>query len=393
MNGTVLPSLGRLGAALQQSQQVTRQIVQVLRAAEEEASQPFRGAGEGGENAQDGGGFWGGVGDFFRGAGAELKDMATGLWTMVTDPVGTAKGLWYGITHPGELWDAIKQPYVEAWESGHPWEAIGRGAVFIGTLLLGTKGADKAAKIGEAAEVTAKAGEVGGVVVRVGEAGALTSKLAEASRLGEVAAVADEIGAVSKAAEVAELAQLLARDARLAESLLSGAEVSDIALATDAFKSATSGLTSPQAAATIERFTNVTDAAIPDIINAYGGKLGQAGDIPAELVGRRITTLGRNWDTLAAETGERILKVPDVPAPLRVTGGPTTTWTTDLNALWLHEAIDNGDVIKLATEVTSTKGSLLGAKEFGGISVYSRELNELLVAGYRRVGDYLIPPQ
>jgi len=44
MNGTVLPSLGRLGAALQQSQQVTRQIVQVLRAAEEEASRPFLGA-------------------------------------------------------------------------------------------------------------------------------------------------------------------------------------------------------------------------------------------------------------------------------------------------------------------------------------------------------------
>ncbi len=90
--------------------------------------------------------------------------MVTGVWNMVTDPVGTAKGLWYGITHPGELWDAIKQPYVEAWESGHPWEAIGRGTMALVTTLLGTKGADKAskaAKVGRAARLTTEAAEVG----------------------------------------------------------------------------------------------------------------------------------------------------------------------------------------------------------------------------------------
>ena len=49
MNGEVLPAVQRLSAALQQSQQVTRQIVQVLRTSEEEASRPFRGAGAAGD--------------------------------------------------------------------------------------------------------------------------------------------------------------------------------------------------------------------------------------------------------------------------------------------------------------------------------------------------------
>mgnify|MGYP001286607617 FL=1 len=47
MSSEVLPALNRLGAALQQAQQVTRQISSVLRAAEEEASQPFRGHADG----------------------------------------------------------------------------------------------------------------------------------------------------------------------------------------------------------------------------------------------------------------------------------------------------------------------------------------------------------
>src|SRR4030067_1540118 len=64
------------------------------------------------------------VGDFFVGMGEEGKDMVLGLYNLVTDPIGTAKGLWHGITHPPELWEAFKQPYVEAWGSGHPAPAL-----------------------------------------------------------------------------------------------------------------------------------------------------------------------------------------------------------------------------------------------------------------------------
>ncbi len=215
MSSEVLPALSRLGAALQQAQQVTRQISSVLRAAEEEASQPFRGHADG-AGQQEGGGFWGGIGDFFKGAGAELKDMVTGLWNMVTDPIGTAKGLWFGITHPGELWDAIKQPYVEAWESGHPWEAIGRGTVAVVTTLLGTKGADKVtkllkgatvvddvARVGTVADDVARVGSVADDVARAGsvadDAARVSSVMDDAGRAAELAGrSADEIAAINK---------------------------------------------------------------------------------------------------------------------------------------------------------------------------------------------------
>ncbi|PKO20494.1 MAG: hypothetical protein CVU38_19820 [Chloroflexi bacterium HGW-Chloroflexi-1] len=279
------------------------------------------------------------------------------------------------------MWNAFKQPYVEAWESGHPWQAIGRGALFVGSLLIGTKGADKAAKALKAGEVAGKGGELAGVLGRLGKA----------SRLGEVAAVADDIGRLGKATEIAEAAQLLARDARLAETVLQGAKSSDVALAMDAFKSAARALPAPEAAATMERFAQVTDAVLPDIMKAYGGPLGQVGEIPAELAGRRITTLGRFQQTVN-ETGSRILQVPDLPDYLKIPGIQESIWSKKLNSLWLREAIDNGDVIRLVTKITDGIDSLAADMVYDGISVYGRELNELLVAGYRRIGDYLIPP-
>ena len=114
---------------------------------------------------------------------AEGKDMVTGLYTMVTDPVGTAKGLWYAVTHPKEFWNAFKEPYVESWNNGRPWEAIGRGTMFIGSLLIGTKGADKvgkASKASKAARVAQEATEVGArygnVVDDVARAAGTTTK-------------------------------------------------------------------------------------------------------------------------------------------------------------------------------------------------------------------------
>jgi len=382
MDRSVLPSMQRLSGALQQSQTVTRQVSQVMRTAEEEASRPFR--GQGSAPVEEGGGFWGAVGDFFTGAGAELKDMVTGLWNMITDPVGTAKGLWYGVTHPGQLWDAIKQPYVEAWESGHPWEAIGRGAVFIGSLLIGTKGLDKAMK----------GAKLGVGVGKAGEVASLTGKLSKAGRLSDVATIADDIGRAGKSAEIGQAAQVLARDARLAEAALQGVKSGDAALAMDAFKSAVRGLATPDAPTAIERFAKVGDSVIPNIVDRFGGPVGRAGDIPAELAGRRVTTLGRLSETSpAGEVGSRILKTPEIPAGLRTPGGPNSTWSMELNALWVREAINNGDVIKLVTDVAPSPASLRGSPRFGGVSVYTRELDALLAAGYRRVGDYLVPPR
>jgi len=178
MDQEVLPSVRRLNEALGRAQQVTLQILQILQGAESEAARILgllfaglsadgRVLGAVGEAL---GTAWGHVADFFIGMWEEGKDMVTGLVNLVTDPVGTAKGLWHGITHPGELWEAFKQPYVEAWESGHPGQAIGRGVMFVGSIVLGTKGADKAAKAAKAAQAARVTAEAAEVAVRTGSA-------------------------------------------------------------------------------------------------------------------------------------------------------------------------------------------------------------------------------
>ena len=56
MNGEVLPALNRLAAALEQAQSVTTAIARVVRQAEEEAAQPFKGHGGAGSGSGNAGG-------------------------------------------------------------------------------------------------------------------------------------------------------------------------------------------------------------------------------------------------------------------------------------------------------------------------------------------------
>ncbi len=112
----------------------------------------------------------------------------------------------HGITHPGELWDAFKKPFVEAWESGHPFRAIGRGALFAASLFVGAGEAEAAGKAGE----LARAAEVADAI--------RAAKLAESARMaGRFADTVDAAKALGQAArgsdEAAELANFIARDA------------------------------------------------------------------------------------------------------------------------------------------------------------------------------------
>ncbi|HEX8597825.1 MAG TPA: WXG100 family type VII secretion target [Chloroflexia bacterium] len=175
--GELLPAMQRLSHVLEEARTVTLQVKEVLFEAEQEAASFFgngvgslvgaetaalagattSGSASAMEKGDDGGSA---VGDFFSGMWKEGKDSVTGLWTLATtDPRETAKGLFYGITHPAELWNAFKQPYVEALESGHPWEAVGRGVMFPVSALVGAKGLDKLAKtsrVGVAAQVVGR---------------------------------------------------------------------------------------------------------------------------------------------------------------------------------------------------------------------------------------------
>jgi WXG100 family type VII secretion target len=200
MDQEVLPSLDRLWQAFGSAQDVTLKISQIMKNAEDDAATIFKlFESNAGASSAASGGVLGAIGDFFGGAWDEGKDMVGGLWNMVADPVGTAKGLWYGVTHPSELWTAFKKPYVEAWESGHPWQAIGRGTLFAGSLLIGTKGLDKVGDAGKMGEL-GKTGEVAGAV-RAAET-AEAARLAEMARAGELSDVS-RVGELARGTEAA----------------------------------------------------------------------------------------------------------------------------------------------------------------------------------------------
>jgi WXG100 family type VII secretion target len=232
MDSSVLPTLQRLTAALDNASQVTIKIVSVVRQAEADAAACFRlqgaagvmagGAGyaagafagasasASGSAAKPGlldralnglGGALGVIGfgalgapldfigkklgigaiatDITRGFIEEGADMIGGIFHAVTHPIDTVKGIAFAVTHPGQLWDAFKKPYVEAWESGHPGQAIGRGIMAVGSMFLGVGEAEAAGKAGELAEVAGKAGEL--------------ADAAEAARAARAASEAAEI--------------------------------------------------------------------------------------------------------------------------------------------------------------------------------------------------------
>jgi len=125
------------------------------------------------------------------------------------------------------------------------------------------------------------------------------------------------------------------------------------------------------------RFTQVGKAIIPDVLHRFGGTVVSGGAKISDVFrGRRVTTIGRRGDIeAAAKRGARVL---DDPA-----------WTPDKNADWILEAIANGDVIELVSDVS--KGAL--ESRLYDVTAFARELDALLQAGYTRVGNYLVPPR
>ncbi len=258
MDGSVLPAITRLQRALAQAQQVTQKLSARLRQAEADAAAvlkdreafngqaAFAGAGAGASGSTDGGGkgFWGQVGGFFKGVGLGAKDMVTGLWTAVTHPIDTLKGIGYAVTHPGEVWDAIKKPYAEAWAKGDYGEAFGRGAFEIASLFFppgggaAAKGGTKAAEVGadvarvaniagDVARAGEKAAQVGHVASTIGDAARASARFAEATgdvvRLHETWAVAEEAANIPKiidrSTELASIGRGSERSGQLVEEL------------------------------------------------------------------------------------------------------------------------------------------------------------------------------
>ena len=125
------------------------------------------------EAPAEGRGLFGHVGDVFVGGGQAIGDMISGIFTAITHPIQTLKGIGHVLTHPGELVSAMVNPYKMALNEGRPGLAIGRGIVEIGSLFIGPSqiggaakgilgGGKTAARVGKGAELAGKGAELSG---------------------------------------------------------------------------------------------------------------------------------------------------------------------------------------------------------------------------------------
>jgi WXG100 family type VII secretion target len=218
MHSAILPALDRLARALDEAARTTEQIrnlgketedavAQILRRIEVSRSvvgnvASFSGAtasAQASTSGGSGGGVLGGIGDFFGGMWDEGKNMVSGLGHMIAHPIDTAKGLYYGVTHPGAMWDALTKPFVDDWNSGHPMRAIGRGVLFAGSMVVGAKGIDKIAKVAEAAGAVGKIGELG-ELGKVGEVAKIAETAEAAGAVGKVGSIAETTATAARAA-------------------------------------------------------------------------------------------------------------------------------------------------------------------------------------------------
>jgi RHS repeat-associated protein len=93
--------------------------------------------------------------------------------------------------------------------------------------------------------------------------------------------------------------------------------------------------------------------------------------------GKAVAVIGRQADTLIAKdwAGHIVLDLPD--------------WTLAKNDAWIKSLIEGRVTVYLASAPTARN---VFDEIAGRSTVFGRELQQLLSAGYRRVGDHLVPP-
>jgi hypothetical protein len=90
-----------------------------------------------------------------------------------------------------------------------------------------------------------------------------------------------------------------------------------------------------------------------------------------------VYVIGRSFDTAVARDwpGHKILDIPD--------------WTPGKNRAWIQSIIDARAKVYIGSP--QTPGNLLNPVT-GRARPFAEELKQLMDAGYRQVGDYLLPP-
>lgn len=109
---------------------------------------------------------------------------------------------------PGLLVDAIVDPIIDDWNNGNYGEAIGRGAVEVLGVVLGTKGVDKVgktARIADAAGDAGRAARAADTVGDVADVGRAARAVDAATRYRAALTSGDDARLAAAAREVAEL--------------------------------------------------------------------------------------------------------------------------------------------------------------------------------------------
>lgn len=118
------------------------------------------------------------------------------------------------------------------------------------------------------------------------------------------------------------------------------------------------------------------------------------------VIGRRDdTVVARDWeghaviDLRANPNANEIWAEAHERGDLRpLDGRPVTEvgWSPELNEDWIRSIVDNRAIVYLGSEPT---GNNLLSDDHKYGSVFSSEINQLQDAGYRRVGNHLVPEE
>jgi Flp pilus assembly pilin Flp len=114
----------------------------------------------------------------------------TGVWTMVTHPIETGKGIVHAVAHPVKTATAVKDAVAAAWEE-NPERLIGGGIFEVITLPAAALKATKASKV----TALTKAAKAADKVDDAADAARLADKASDTSKL-KAGALADETAAV-----------------------------------------------------------------------------------------------------------------------------------------------------------------------------------------------------
>jgi hypothetical protein len=128
----------------------------------------------------------------------------------------------------------------------------------------------------------------------------------------------------------------------------------------------------------IDRCSTQYDAG--QVTGAAAWIIGTAG---ASSVPAILPAIGRLGETAGYDGLDGFTVIAD---SLAETGA---TWSPEANAAWIQGYIDAGSPFYLASPLT--EASILNYRNVSGFSVFADELSQILGAGYRVSGNWLVP--